>query len=55
MTVAAASTYPLSFKTMPNGNLECKIRIRTLDQEEVIEAVRRVLSTFYDVASRTTP
>ena len=55
MTVASASTYPLSFKTMPNGNLECKIRIRTLDQEEVLEAVRRVLSTFYDVASRTTP
>ena len=55
MSVASASPYPLSFKTMQNGNLECKIRIRTLDQEAVIEAVRRVLSTFCDIASRTTP
>jgi len=55
MAVASASTYPLSFKTMPNGNLECRIRIRTLDQEEVIEAVNRVLSTFCDIASRATP
>jgi len=55
MAVATASTYPLSFKTMPNGNLECRIRIRTLDQEEVIEAVNRVLSTFCDIASRATP
>jgi transcription-repair coupling factor (superfamily II helicase) len=55
MAVASASTYPLSFKTMQNGNLECKIRIRTLEQEEVIEAVRRVLSTFCDIASRVTP
>lgn len=55
MSAASASPYPLSFKTMPNGNLECNIRIRTLDQEAVIEAVRRVLSTFCDIASRTTP
>lgn len=55
MAVALASPHPLSFKTMPNGNLECKIRIRTLEQEAVIEAVRRVLSTFCDVASKTTP
>ena len=55
MAVASASTYPLSFKTMPNGNLECRIRIRTLDQEEVIKAVYRVLSTFCDIASRATP
>ncbi len=55
MAVASASPYPLSFRTMPNGNLECKIRIRTLNQEEVIEAVRRVLSAFCNIASRTTP
>jgi transcription-repair coupling factor (superfamily II helicase) len=55
MAIASASTYPLSFRTMPNGNLECKIRIRTLDQEAVIEAVRRVLSTFCDIASKATP
>ena len=55
MAVASSSTYPLSFKTMPNGNLECRIRIRSLDQEEVIEAVTRVLSTFCDIASRATP
>ena len=55
MAVASASPYPLSFRTMPNGNLECRIRIRTLDQEEVIEAVRRVLSAFCNIASRTTP
>ena len=55
MAVASASPHPLSFKTMPNGSLECKIRIRTLDQEEVIEAVSRVLSIVCDIASRTTP
>lgn len=55
MSVASASPYPLSFRTMQNGNLECKIRIRTIDQEAVIEASRRVLSTFCDIASRTTP
>jgi len=55
MSIATASPYPLSFKTMPNGNLECKIRIRTLGQEAAIEAARRVLTTFNDIASRTTP
>jgi len=55
MAVAAASPHPLSFKTVPNGNLECKLRIRTIEQDEIIEAVRRVLSTFCDVASKTTP
>lgn len=55
MAVASASPHPLSFRTMSNGNLECIIRIRTTDQEEVIEVVRRVLSTFCDVASRLTP
>ena len=55
MAVASASPYPLSFKTGIGGNLECKIRIRTLNQEEVIEAVRRVLSAFCNIASRTTP
>ncbi|TGE34134.1 transcription-repair coupling factor [Desulfosporosinus sp. Sb-LF] len=55
MAVASASHYPLTFRTMPNGNLECKIRVRTLEQEDVIEAVRRVLSTFCDIASKTTP
>ncbi|WP_298197734.1 transcription-repair coupling factor [Desulfosporosinus sp.] len=55
MSAASASPYPLSFRTMQNGNLECKVRIRTLDQEVAIKAVRRVLSTFCDIASRTTP
>ena len=55
MAVASASPYPLSFRTVSGGNLECKIRIRTLSQEEVIEAVRRVLSAFCNIASRTTP
>jgi transcription-repair coupling factor (superfamily II helicase) len=55
MAVASASPLPLSFRTMPNGNLECKIRVRTLDQEEVIGAVRRVLVIFGNIASRTTP
>lgn len=55
MSIATASPYPLSFKTMPNGNLECRIRIRTLGQEAAIEAARRVLTTFNDIASRTTP
>jgi transcription-repair coupling factor (superfamily II helicase) len=55
MAVASVSPYPLSFRTVSGGNLECKIRIRTLNQEEVIEAVRRVLSAFCNIASRTTP
>ena len=55
MAVAAASTYPLAFKTGSGGNLECRIRIRTLSQEEMIEAVRRVLSAFCNIASRATP
>jgi transcription-repair coupling factor (superfamily II helicase) len=55
MSIASASYYPLSFKTMQNGNLECKVRIRSIDQDAVIEAARRVLSTFCDIASRATP
>jgi len=55
MAVASASPYPLSFKTVGAGNLECKVRIRTLSQEAVIEAVRRVLTAFCNIASRTTP
>jgi transcription-repair coupling factor (mfd) len=55
MSVASASPYPLSFKTMPGGNLECQIRMRTLGQEQMIEAVRRVLVVFGNIASRTTP
>ncbi|WP_088226302.1 transcription-repair coupling factor [Desulfosporosinus sp. FKB] len=55
MAIASASPLPLSFKSLPNGNLECKVRIRTLDQEEVIGAVRRVLIIFGNIASRGTP
>lgn len=55
MAVASASPYPLTFRAMPNGNLECKMRIRTLDQNEIIGAVRRELKVFCDVASRGTP
>ena len=55
MAVAAASKYPLAFKTGGGGNLECKIRIRTLSQEEMIEAVCRVLSAFCNIASSATP
>lgn len=55
MEVALACPYPLSFGTMQSGNLECKMRIRTLDQEEVIQAVRRVLMIVRDVASNVTP
>jgi transcription-repair coupling factor (superfamily II helicase) len=55
MEAVSISRYPLSFKMMPNGNLECKFRVRTLDQEKVIEAVHRELSIFGDIASRSTP
>jgi len=55
MAVASASPYPLSFKTGSGGTLECKVRIRTLSQEEVIEAVRRVLYVFCNIASKTSP
>lgn len=55
MAVSVASAYPLSFRTVNGGNLECQIRIRTLDQEEVIKAVRQVLSVFCNIASKTTP
>ncbi|WP_236006096.1 transcription-repair coupling factor [Paradesulfitobacterium ferrireducens] len=55
MEIAAGSPYPLSFGTSANGNLECKIRLRTVGQEEILKAVRRAISTFSDIASRTSP
>ena len=55
MEIAAASPYPLAFGTSGSGNLECKVRLRTVGQEEILKAVRKVLSTFSDIASRTTP
>lgn len=55
MAVAQACQYPLTFKTVNGGNLECQIRIRTIDQEEVIGTVRRVLADFCNIASEATP
>lgn len=50
MAVAMASPYPLSFGTVGGGNLECQIRMRTLNQDEGMAAVRRVLNDFLHVA-----
>lgn len=55
MEIAASSRYPLSFGTANNSNLECKVRLRTVGQEEILQAVRKVLTTFLDIASRSTP
>lgn len=55
MAVASTSPYPLSFKTLSGGKLECKIRIRTPNQEAVLKAVSRVLLTFCNIASGENP
>ena len=52
MELAAASPYPLTFGVSVNGNLECKIRLRTVGQEEILKAVQRALAAFLDIASK---
>ena len=54
MEIAASSPYPLSFGASANGCLECKVRLRTVIQEEILKAVQRVLAAFHDIASRAT-
>ncbi len=53
MEIAARSRYPLSFGTTGEGALECKVRIRTLDQGQLLQAVRETLMTFFDIAEKT--
>lgn len=54
MEIAAQSRYPLSFGTSGEGTLECKVRIRTVDQGTLLQAVRETLVTFFDIAEKTT-
>jgi transcription-repair coupling factor (superfamily II helicase) len=55
MNVATESPYPVSFGTTGDGNLEIKVRLRAVAQEEILEAISRVLLVFNGIASGTTP
>ncbi|HVJ50471.1 transcription-repair coupling factor [Desulfitobacterium sp.] len=55
MVVALESPFPVSFGTTVEGNLEIKVRLRSIVQEEILEAVHRVLLVFNGIASGTTP
>lgn len=55
MAIAAESPFPVSFGTTGDGNLEIKIRLRSIGQEEILEAIHRVLLVFNGIASGTTP
>lgn len=54
MSIAAVAPYPLTFGTANNGNLECKVRLRPMEQEGILKAVKQVLATFVDIASKAT-
>lgn len=55
MSVASESPFPVAFGTTGNGNLELKVRLRSVVQEEILEAIQRVLMVFNGIASGTTP
>ncbi|KLU62053.1 transcription-repair-coupling factor [Peptococcaceae bacterium CEB3] len=52
MQVASNCRYPLAFGTSADGRLECKVRVRILDQTQLLKAVRETLTTFFDIAER---
>lgn len=53
MTMATQSPYPVAFGTTGNGNLEIKVRLRSVVQEELLEAIHKVLMVFNGIASKT--
>ncbi|NMA69206.1 MAG: transcription-repair coupling factor [Desulfitobacterium sp.] len=53
MTMASQSPYPISFGTTSSGNLEIKARLRSVAQEELLEAINKMLSVFNGIASKT--
>ncbi len=55
MSVASASPFPVAFGTTGTGNLEIKVRLRSVVQEEILEAIHRALMVFNGIASGTTP
>lgn len=55
MKVVVEAPYPLSFSTAGNGSFECKIRLRSKEQREILRAVKTVLFMFCDVASCDAP
>jgi transcription-repair coupling factor (superfamily II helicase) len=55
MSVASESPFPVGFGTTPEGNLELKVRLRSVAQEEILEAIHRVLLVINGIASGTTP
>jgi transcription-repair coupling factor (superfamily II helicase) len=55
MSIASETPFPVTFGTAGNGNLEIKIRLRSVVQEEILEAIHRVLLVFNGIASGTTP
>lgn len=55
MTVATESPYPVSFGTTGEGNLEIKVRLRSMGQGEMLEAIQRVLLVLNGIASGVAP
>ncbi|MDA8227562.1 MAG: transcription-repair coupling factor, partial [Desulfitobacterium hafniense] len=55
MMLAQRSPYPLSFGTSQTGSLEIKARLRTVAQEEILQAIKKLLTTVFDIASGTSP
>ncbi|AFL98593.1 transcription-repair coupling factor Mfd [Desulfitobacterium dehalogenans ATCC 51507] len=53
MTMATQSPYPVSFGTTGNGNLEIKVRLRSVVQEEILEAIHKTLMVFNGIASKS--
>lgn len=51
MTVATGSPFPVSFGTTGEGNLEIKVRLRSMGQEEILDAIQRVILVFNGIAS----
>lgn len=55
MTVATESPFPVSFGTTGEGNLEIKVRLRSMGQEEILDAIQRVILVFNGIASEVSP
>jgi transcription-repair coupling factor (superfamily II helicase) len=53
MKVATESPFPVSFGTTGSGNLEIKVRLRSVVQEEILEAIYKALMVFNGIASGT--
>jgi len=53
MKIAEKSPYPVAFGTTTGGNLEIKVRLRSVAQEEILEAIYKVLMVIYGIAPKS--